>query len=136
MIDRRTINAGFQAETGLDMQGVISTLPFAIDFPELQYGQFAICSMEISDGLAFPPDQQSYLDNENGLNGWQVCESFEEARLLAIENVLAHPKMKCVIYNSEGRQVRSIQNGQPIPLEELLARQPKPPRVWWQVWRS
>jgi hypothetical protein len=109
---------------------------FAIDFTELQPGQLAVCSMEISDGFTFPPDGRSYLDNENGLDGWQVFESFEEARQQAIQNVIANPKSECAIYDAKGRHVRTIRNGQPVPLEVLLATQPRAPKTWWQVWKS
>jgi len=108
---------------------------YAIDFPELQTGQFAVCRMEISDGFIFPPDGRSYLDNENGQDGWQVCASFEEARQQAIQNVTADPASECAIYDSSGQLMRVIQNGQPIPLEELLARLPGSSKAWWQVWK-
>ncbi len=127
-----------QADDCLGLLGSVdigSPLFYAIDFPELQPGQFAVCSLETSDGLTFPPDRQSYLDNENGSNGWQVFASFESARQQAIQNVLANPSAECVIYNAEGQQVHALRNGQSTPLQMLLASQPKPPRLWWQVWK-
>jgi hypothetical protein len=107
----------------------------AIDLPELHYGQFALCSLEISDGLALASDRQSFQDSEDGGDGWQVFESFEEARQQAIENVIGNPFTECMIYDADGRQVHTIRNGQPVPLEVLLAAQPKPQKMWWQVWK-
>ena len=127
-----------KADDCLGLQGAVdfgSPLFYAIDFPELQYGQFAVCNMEISDGLVLTPDHQHFQDSEDGADGWQVLDSFEAARQQAIENVTANPSRECVIYDADGRQVHAIRNGQPVPLEVLLASQPKPPKTWWQVWK-
>jgi hypothetical protein len=128
-----------KADDCLGLLGTVeigSPMFYAIDFPELQYGQFAVCSMEISDGITLPPDSQSHLDNENGIDCWQVADSYEEAHKLAIEKVIANPSLECVIYNSDGHQVHAIRNGQPIPLEVLLASRSRGPKNWWQFWKE
>jgi len=127
-----------RADDCLGLPGAVeagSPLFYAIDFPELQYGQFAVCSMEISDGNPLLPDGQSYLDNEDGRGCWQVAGSFEEARQLAITNVVADPAIECVIYNADGRLMHVIRNGQPIPLHTLLASRSRP-KAWWQIWKE
>jgi hypothetical protein len=128
-----------KADDCLGLLGVVeigSPMFYAIDFPELQYGQFAVCGMEISDGIPLFPDGQSHLDNEDGLNCWQVADSYEEAHQLAVEKIIADPMLECVIYSSDGRQVQTIRNGQPVPLEKLLASRSKKPKAWWQFWKE
>jgi hypothetical protein len=131
---KETINSP-KADDCLGLHGAVdfgSGLFYALDFPELHYGQFAICSMEISDGLVLATDHLSFQDSEDGGTRWQVLDSFEAARQQAIEDVTANPFVQCVIYDADGRQVHVVRNGQPVPLEELLASQPK---AWWQVWK-
>jgi hypothetical protein len=109
---------------------------FALDFPELQCGQYAIFSTELSaDGSPLTPDNQYYLDSEDGNTPWQMFDSFKEARTGAIETVVANPNHQCAIFDASRQHVHTIRNGQPIPLEVLLARQPKSPKNWWQVWK-
>lgn len=91
--------------------------------------------MEISDGTPFLPDGQSYLDNEDGRGCWQVSDSFEEARRLAIANVVADPATESVIYNADGLLMHVIRNGQPVPLQTLLASRSKS-KAWWQIWKE
>ncbi len=127
-----------KADDCLGLPGAIeagSPLFYAIDFPELQYGQFAVCSMEIAEGNPLLPDGQSYLDNEDGRDSWLVAASFEEARQLAIANVVADPAIECVIYNADGRLMHVIRNGQPVPLPTLLASRPGH-KAWWQIWKE
>ena len=127
-----------KADDCLGMLGAVeigSPLFYAIDFPEFQYGQFAVCSLEISDGIPLLPDGQSHLDNEDGVDCWQVADSYEEARQLAIKNIVADPSIECVIYNADGHQVHVIRNGQPVPLATLLASRSRP-KPWWQVWKE
>ncbi len=108
-----------------------SGMLFAIDFPGLQDGQFAICSIEYSDGNSFSSASQP----EPVAHRWQVIDSYEVAHHLAVQNVIIRPNSECVIYDSEGQQVHAVRNGQPIPLETLLASRAKS-KNWWQFWRA
>jgi hypothetical protein len=129
---------GSKADDCLGLHGAVdfgSALFYALDFPELHYGQFAVCSMEISDGPVLATDHLSFQDSEDGATQWQVLDSFEAARQQAIKDVTADPSMECGIYDADGRLIHVVRNGQPVPLEELLASQPKVPKAWWQMWR-
>jgi hypothetical protein len=127
-----------KADDCLGSRGAVdlgSPLFYAIDFPELQHGQFAVYTSDIADGPFSGLSNQGQLDNERKIEGWQICSSFEAARQQAHENVTACPTMECDIYDSEGRVIHTVRNGQPIPLEVLLANLPKPAKAWWQVWK-
>jgi hypothetical protein len=108
---------------------------YAIDFPELQFGQFAVCSLEISDDKSCPPDGQKGRASQSDSNFWQVVDSYEAAHQLAVQNVIAKPGTESVIYDSNGRQMHTVRNGQPVPLEVLMAGRTKP-KNWWQFWKE
>lgn len=127
-----------KADDCLGLLGVVeigTPMFYAIDFPQLQYGQFAVCSLEISDGNSLPPDGQDHLDNETGSGPWQIVDSYEEAHKLAVQNVIAKPDTESAIYDSDGRMIHVVRNGQPIPLEVLLASRTRP-KTWWQFWKE
>ncbi len=102
----------------------------AVDFPKLNPGQFAVVGAEDSgNARKFP----TFLDAPAAQI--RVFNSFQEARTHAIETIVAHPTWECVILDANRQHVHTIQNGQPIPLEVLLAQQPKSPKAWWQIWK-
>ena len=105
---------------------------FAVEFPELKAGQFAVISTDISDSA---PTALGYLDSENGESQVWIFDSFAEARAAAIESVVASPNRECTIFDASRRLVHTLRNGQPIPLEVLLASRAKSPKGWWQIWK-
>ena len=105
---------------------------FAVDFPELKCGQFAVFSTEISDVAVTAP---SYLDCVQEDAQVRIFDSFKDARAYAIEAIVANPSRECVIFDAGRRHVHTLRNGQPIPLEVLLASQPGSPKGWWQIWK-
>ena len=102
-----------------------------VNFPKLQPGQFAVGCCEISKT---PGDFQSFFKAVKGAT-IRNFDSFNEARAYAIETIVTHRFEQCLIFNDRGQHVHTVQNGQPIPLEVLLASQPKSPKAWWQVWK-
>lgn len=103
-----------------------------VNFPQLQPGQFAVGISEVSKT---PGNFQNILEAANDNTPIRIFNSFDEARAYAIETIVARPFHQCLIFDANRQHVHTIQNGQPIPLEELLARQPKPPKAWWQIWK-
>jgi hypothetical protein len=124
-----------QPEDAFGKHPVPATPPYQMpDFPELQCGQYAVFRTELlPDGSPLLPDNQYYLDSEDGNSRWRVFDSFEEAHASAIKAVVANPFEQCAIFNDSRQQIHTIRNGQPVPLEVLLAQ--KSPKTWWQVWK-
>lgn len=104
----------------------------AVGFPELQAGQYAVCSLGISE---ISVDLQSDLGPANSDSPAWVFHTFSAARAFALQAVVYYPLQQCLIFDANWQHVHTVQNGQPIPLEELLARHPKTPKTWWQIWK-
>jgi hypothetical protein len=139
MSSSHTLNTFLPSQSAdvLRKHAILATQQYqALDFPELQGGQYAVFRTELSpDGSPLTPENRNYLDSEDGNTPWQVFDSFQEARDRAIETVVANPFDQCAIFDASRQHIHTIRNGQPIPLEVLMAQQPKSPKTWWQIWK-
>ena len=113
-------------------QSSVASQFHAVGFPEIQTGQYVVCSLGISKISLDPQDALGPANSD--FPAW-VFESFSAARAFARQAVVYYPLQQCLIFDANWQHVHTVQNGQPIPLEELLARQPGSSKAWWRVWK-